>query len=187
MQPNVHPIVRQIIDRDCHVSASNRAVMRHVISKLREGYRTFRQLPKAERRQLLQDTQPRKRRRPILPLYSGMWNAFWQIQNKRNEMWKIRCKPCGRDIINCSSDCKNTGPRIIIIIIDRDLLRTSWKKKKRSKQAASQWKGLRISNNNNNNCRQHNEANGDEPQRMVLMIAIVPWLPRLSPLWETKS
>jgi hypothetical protein len=31
----VHPIIRQIIDRDCHVSMRNRDVIRHVISKLR--------------------------------------------------------------------------------------------------------------------------------------------------------
>jgi hypothetical protein len=49
----MHPIVRQIIDRDCHVSLSHRAVMRHVISKLRHGWATFRQMPKADRKELL--------------------------------------------------------------------------------------------------------------------------------------
>ena len=52
---DIHPIVKQIIDRDCHVSTTGREVVRHVISKLREGYRTFRALPKAERRQLVSD------------------------------------------------------------------------------------------------------------------------------------
>jgi hypothetical protein len=51
----VHPIVRQIIDRDCHVSMKGREVVRHVISKLRDGYRTFRALPKRDRRQLIDD------------------------------------------------------------------------------------------------------------------------------------
>lgn len=50
----VHPIVRQIINRDCHVGESDRAVIRHVVSKLRQGYGTFRELPKAERRSLMQ-------------------------------------------------------------------------------------------------------------------------------------
>lgn len=49
----MHLIVRQIIDRDCHVGLSNRAVMRHVISKLRNGWQTFRGMPKHDRRELL--------------------------------------------------------------------------------------------------------------------------------------
>ena len=50
-----HPIVRQIIDRDCHVAEPHRAVIRHVVSKLRDGYATLRALPKAERRRFLED------------------------------------------------------------------------------------------------------------------------------------
>jgi hypothetical protein len=49
----MRPVVRQVIDRDCHVSLSNRAVLRHVISKLRHGWATFRQMPKADRKELL--------------------------------------------------------------------------------------------------------------------------------------
>jgi len=51
---DVHPIVKQIINRDCHVGESYRWVIRHVVSKLRCGYRTFCELPKAERRSLMQ-------------------------------------------------------------------------------------------------------------------------------------
>ncbi len=51
---DVHPIVAQIIDRDCHVSMSNRAVIRHVVSRLRCGYRTFRELAKADRRSFIE-------------------------------------------------------------------------------------------------------------------------------------
>lgn len=50
----VHPIVKQIVDRDCQVGESYRTVVRHVVSKLRRGYSTFRELPKAERRSLMQ-------------------------------------------------------------------------------------------------------------------------------------
>ena len=53
-QVEVHPIVRQIIDRDCHVSDSYRTVIRHVVAKLRGGHKTFRGMPKADRRQLMQ-------------------------------------------------------------------------------------------------------------------------------------
>jgi hypothetical protein len=53
-QIDVHPIVRQIIDRDCHVSESYRAVIRHVVSKLRGGHKTFRGMPRTDRRLLMQ-------------------------------------------------------------------------------------------------------------------------------------
>lgn len=52
---DAHPIVRQIIDRDCHVAEPDRAVLRHVISKLRDGYQTFRGLPKPQRRRFIED------------------------------------------------------------------------------------------------------------------------------------
>lgn len=50
----VHPIVSQIINRDCHVGLSNREVIRHVISRLRDGWRTYRALPHPDRRLLMQ-------------------------------------------------------------------------------------------------------------------------------------
>jgi len=50
---DAHPIVRQIIDRDCHVAISTRAVVEHVISKLRNGYQTFMSMPPAGRRGFL--------------------------------------------------------------------------------------------------------------------------------------
>ena len=49
----MHPIVKQIIDRDCHVGISNRQVMKHVISRLKHGWRTFRQMPREDRKDLL--------------------------------------------------------------------------------------------------------------------------------------
>lgn len=50
---DIHPIIRQIIDRDCHVSWSNRRVIRHVISKLRNGFETYQTMPRDDRRELL--------------------------------------------------------------------------------------------------------------------------------------
>lgn len=47
---DIHPVIAQIVDRDCHVSLSNRVVIRNVISKLRYGYQTFRDLPKEDRK-----------------------------------------------------------------------------------------------------------------------------------------
>lgn len=49
----IHPIVRQIIDRDCHVACSNREVIRHAISKLRDGWTSFRSMPREDRRLLM--------------------------------------------------------------------------------------------------------------------------------------
>lgn len=48
-----HPIVRQIIDRDCHVSLSVRDVVEHVISRLRDGQLTFQSLAPVDRRRFI--------------------------------------------------------------------------------------------------------------------------------------
>ena len=50
----MHPIVKQIIDRDCHVSLSTRQVVRQVISRLKGGHATFRAMPRDDRRLLMQ-------------------------------------------------------------------------------------------------------------------------------------
>ena len=50
----MHPIVKQIIDRDCHVGLPNREVIRHVISRLKDGHATFRSMSRADRRLLMQ-------------------------------------------------------------------------------------------------------------------------------------
>ena len=50
---DVHPIVKQIIDRDCHVGESYRTVIRHVVSKLRDGWKTFCAMPRPDRRLLM--------------------------------------------------------------------------------------------------------------------------------------
>ncbi len=70
---SVHPIVRQIIDRDCHVGESGKNVVRHVISKLRSGYETFRLLSKVERRQFIEQCLHRHRvnRRQYVEVMSG--------------------------------------------------------------------------------------------------------------------
>ena len=37
----------------CHVSATNREVIRHVISKLKKGYQTWRTIPVARRKEMM--------------------------------------------------------------------------------------------------------------------------------------
>ena len=51
---SVHPIIKQIIDRDCHVATSAKEVVRHVISKLSKGYETLRAMPQTDRNQLVE-------------------------------------------------------------------------------------------------------------------------------------
>lgn len=53
---DIHPIIRQVIDRDCHVGESNRTVVRHVISKLKHGYETFCQMSARDRRLLIEQS-----------------------------------------------------------------------------------------------------------------------------------
>ena len=45
-----HPIIRQIIDRDCHVGTPYRRVVRHVASRLNGGWATFKGLSREDRR-----------------------------------------------------------------------------------------------------------------------------------------
>ena len=48
-------IIRMIIARDCHVGISNRQVIRHVISRLKNGYTTFSELSREDRRYLMEE------------------------------------------------------------------------------------------------------------------------------------
>ena len=86
---SIDPIVRQIIDRDCHVAISNRAVIRHVISKFRDGLDTFRQRPKAERRDLMRQCIARHRQnREQYVNVMGGWSSLGTVHpalRKRGE------------------------------------------------------------------------------------------------------
>ena len=50
----MNPFVRQIVER-CHVGDTNREVIRYVISRIKGKYKTFRKLPREQRKQLLRD------------------------------------------------------------------------------------------------------------------------------------
>jgi len=72
----IHPIIRQIIDRDCHVAESNRKVIRHVISKLRNGMQTFQAMPRDDRRELMQQCIERHRQnREMYAAVMGGWSS----------------------------------------------------------------------------------------------------------------
>jgi hypothetical protein len=49
----MHTIIRQIIDRDCYVGMSNRAVISHVITKLKNKRRGFFAMCRADRRMFM--------------------------------------------------------------------------------------------------------------------------------------
>lgn len=69
----VHPIIRQIIDRDCHVGERFQDVVRHVVSKLRNGYDTFRALSRVERREFIEQciAQHRSNRKMYVEVMTG--------------------------------------------------------------------------------------------------------------------
>jgi acyl-CoA reductase-like NAD-dependent aldehyde dehydrogenase len=48
-------MIQRIIRRDCHVSLSNRAVIKHVISRLKHKRQTWRTLSRAERKAFMRD------------------------------------------------------------------------------------------------------------------------------------
>ena len=48
-------VIRMIIDRDCHVSMSDRQVIKHVISRLKKGYTTFKAMPKRDRHRFMRE------------------------------------------------------------------------------------------------------------------------------------
>jgi len=51
----MNPIIRQIIDRDCHVADSYVSVVKHVVSRLKDGRNTFFSLDKQSRREFIDD------------------------------------------------------------------------------------------------------------------------------------
>ncbi len=83
---NIHPIIRQVIDRDCHISESNCAVVRHVISKLKNGYATYREWSPAIRRQFVDQciAQHRANQR----LYAEVMNGFPTCKKAERQLLK---------------------------------------------------------------------------------------------------
>jgi hypothetical protein len=94
---SVHPIVRQIIDRDCHVSLSSRQVIRHVISRLRQGFDTFRRLTRWERRWLLEDCV--RQHRLNRELYEEVMQGFFRKPDKRRPSTDRPCVLSGHEVV----------------------------------------------------------------------------------------
>jgi hypothetical protein len=92
----VHPIIAQIVDRDCHVSLSNREVVRHVISQLKSGYHTFRAMKKRDRRRLIEECVARHRANWLL--YAAVMNGagYGGISNRAKGSPRSLC---GQEIV----------------------------------------------------------------------------------------
>ena len=52
MIDHIDPMIRQIVNR-CHISESNRQVIYYLISRLKDGKKTYWTIPKVERKQIL--------------------------------------------------------------------------------------------------------------------------------------
>lgn len=52
---NVHPMFRQIVNRDCHDGSTAKSVVQNVISTLRNGTEALRAMSPFERRRLIED------------------------------------------------------------------------------------------------------------------------------------
>lgn len=70
----IHPIIRQIIDRDCHVGLPDSDVIRHVVSKLRGGYEAFRTAALEDRESFIKQciSQHRANQRLYVEVMSGL-------------------------------------------------------------------------------------------------------------------
>jgi|GEM_PF-778497 len=94
---DVHPIVKQIINRDCHVGESNRTVVRYVISKLKNGYESFRKMPKADRRMLIE--QCIKQHRGNFKEYVEVMSGFTRTADGKLSLDGLPSKLSGGEVI----------------------------------------------------------------------------------------
>ena len=84
-RPVVDPLLRRIIRSECDVKLSNRAVIRHVISRLAQGWGTYRSLPRENRRKLMHQCieQHRFNRREYTATMSSARNLLCESNTKK--------------------------------------------------------------------------------------------------------
>lgn len=92
----VHPIVKQIIDRDCHVATPAKDVVRHVISKLKHGYETYRAMPEEERSMLIE--QCVRHHLQNWSMYVGVMSGFTRTFEKRGAGTPLHASLSGKDL-----------------------------------------------------------------------------------------
>lgn len=100
----IHPIIRQIIDRDCHVGESNRVVVRHVVAQLKDGNETFRRMPKGERRKFIEQclAQHAANRR----LFSEVMNGFSSTRKLEQDLLNQVKTMSGPELMALASEHK---------------------------------------------------------------------------------
>ena len=98
----IHPIIRQIIDRDCHVGECNRMVVRHVIAQLKDGNETFRRMPMAERRKFVEQclAQHAANRR----LFSEVMTGFPATRKREQELAKQIQSVSGKELVSLMNE-----------------------------------------------------------------------------------
>lgn len=101
----VHPIIRQIIDRDCHVAESNLAVIRHVVSKLKNGYATFKAMPKGDRREFI--LQCIRHHRQNLKIYVEVMSGFTRTIGS-TKIGDFKTTLTGEDVVRLMRKHKKT-------------------------------------------------------------------------------
>jgi hypothetical protein len=101
----VHPIIGQIIDRDCHVGDSNSSVVRHVISKLKDGYATFKAMSKSDRRRFIEQCIQHHRRnfKTYVEVMSGFTRTI-----KSAKLDDVKTTLTGNDIVRLMRKHKKT-------------------------------------------------------------------------------
>ena len=73
----VHPIISQIVNRDCHVGTDAKSVVQHVVAKLRNGAAALRAMTPTDRRKLIDDciVQHRHNWKEYVEVMSGFTNT----------------------------------------------------------------------------------------------------------------
>lgn len=94
---NGHPVVQHVIDRDCHVLTPNTEVVRHVISRLKNVYETFRAMSKVEREFLIEQAI-RHHRRNQQNYFAGF--DFPKSEGDGDEKENVPSELSGSDLVS---------------------------------------------------------------------------------------
>ncbi len=111
---DIHPIIAQIVDRDCHVSLSNRAVIRHVVSKLRNGHETFRALSKEERKAFM--TQCIAQHKQNWELYVSVMSGSPAPKKPEAKLAELPEKLTGEDVRRLMRKHKKTIKQLSLLL-----------------------------------------------------------------------
>lgn len=103
---SVHPIIRQIIDRDCHVSWTPSEVIRHVVSKLKRGFDQFREMTLEQRQSLID--QCLQQHSSNQRLYVEVMTGFFKTTAPRPRLRNLPTSLKGSEIVGLMRRHKTT-------------------------------------------------------------------------------